>query len=243
MDTPITTKTECIVSGCSSEICATESFVSACIFKCEFGCIQRFAKCGTNINGECQWEGGDEYKKCLDDCDVPVTTKPATTKADTTTSSLQEGDVCGVPGIDCPALKCACRQCPNGVGEWGCCSQCVIDANGECSGFTPEESCKNTKPTTTAVNETKTTIGEGNCPYPCISYFDGCNNCRCNNPSSIPVCTRKVCQEKGEFECYLCDEGYVLNNGECVDDGANKGFKLSINAMICLVSLMIFIIF
>jgi hypothetical protein len=55
------------------------------------------------------------------------------------------GDSCGVPGDDCPALRCACQQCDNGVDLFGCCGTCVViettNRTKVCSGFIPESFC------------------------------------------------------------------------------------------------------
>lgn len=53
------------------------------------------------------------------------------------------GDVCGVPGIDCPALRCACGLCDDGVNQFGCCSDCVLDEHLECQSIS---TCPKPKP-------------------------------------------------------------------------------------------------
>ena len=35
------------------------------------------------------------------------------------------GDVCGVPGRDCPQLSCFCGLCSDGITQFGCCDNCV----------------------------------------------------------------------------------------------------------------------
>ncbi|KAL7556417.1 hypothetical protein ACA910_008134 [Epithemia clementina (nom. ined.)] len=47
-------------------------------------------------------------------------------------TGMQPGDVCGVPGEDCIAAKCACRPCPDGVNFYGCCNDCVLDDELQC---------------------------------------------------------------------------------------------------------------
>ena len=52
------------------------------------------------------------------------------------------GDVCGVSGIDCPKLRCPCYTCPDGINEYGCCSDCVYDDNGNCQNVKKCPTCE-----------------------------------------------------------------------------------------------------
>lgn len=54
---------DCIVSGCSSEICANKPLASVCIFKPEYACL-KFSKCRC-INFKCEWEKTKEYEECM----------------------------------------------------------------------------------------------------------------------------------------------------------------------------------
>lgn len=55
---------ECIVSGCSSEICSDEEMMSNCLFKPEYACYAK-ARCERLSNGQCGWNKTPEYKACI----------------------------------------------------------------------------------------------------------------------------------------------------------------------------------
>jgi eight-cysteine-cluster-containing protein len=57
----------CIVSGCSGEICATESMMSICIWKPEYACL-KYSECGLfGENSTCAWKKTEAYLDCLKD--------------------------------------------------------------------------------------------------------------------------------------------------------------------------------
>jgi len=39
------------------------------------------------------------------------------------------------------------------------------------------------------------------CPADCLTFFDGCNNCKCDGNGNISSCTKKFCMEKKEPKC------------------------------------------
>jgi hypothetical protein len=55
---------ECVVSGCSSEICSDEEVMSTCQFKPEYVCFAK-ARCERLAGGQCGWNKTPEYKACL----------------------------------------------------------------------------------------------------------------------------------------------------------------------------------
>lgn len=55
---------ECVVSGCSSEICSDEEMVSNCQFKPEYACYAK-ARCERQASGACGWNRTAEYKACI----------------------------------------------------------------------------------------------------------------------------------------------------------------------------------
>ena len=57
-------KNDCIISGCSSEICGEESLVSACEEKPEYACYKN-AVCERQTDGKCGWTKTEELKECL----------------------------------------------------------------------------------------------------------------------------------------------------------------------------------
>ena len=56
----------CVVSGCSSEICAEEEVISICLFRPEYECY-RTATCERQLDGECGWTMTDELIDCVQD--------------------------------------------------------------------------------------------------------------------------------------------------------------------------------
>jgi hypothetical protein len=63
-----TQSSQCIVSGCSRELCtdAGEDLASICIYKEEFKCYQEeFAKCEVQNDGKCGWTENKDLKACL----------------------------------------------------------------------------------------------------------------------------------------------------------------------------------
>ena len=67
IDTPTTVQplpSECIVTGCSSQICADEEVITTCEYREEYACYQS-ATCEKQASGECGWTMTDELKECL----------------------------------------------------------------------------------------------------------------------------------------------------------------------------------
>ena len=62
----------CIVGGCSGEICAEESEaadkVSICIYSNSYACVKK-TKCEVQQDGKCGWTATSEYSQCLIDAD------------------------------------------------------------------------------------------------------------------------------------------------------------------------------
>lgn len=56
---------QCVVTGCSHEICSSQQVTSACIYQPQFACYQS-AKCEVQTNGECGWTATPEFLSCLD---------------------------------------------------------------------------------------------------------------------------------------------------------------------------------
>jgi eight-cysteine-cluster-containing protein len=54
---------DCIVTGCSSEICANKPLPSVCVWKPEYDCLKH-SKCKC-IGFRCQWENTTKYYECL----------------------------------------------------------------------------------------------------------------------------------------------------------------------------------
>jgi len=57
---------ECIVTGCSGQVCAAQDVATDCEWLPEYECYQ-YALCGPfSPDGTCQWLFTDEYKKCIE---------------------------------------------------------------------------------------------------------------------------------------------------------------------------------
>lgn len=54
----------CVISGCSSQICASEEIASTCIWKEEYACY-RTAICEVQNDGECGWTPTESLRSCL----------------------------------------------------------------------------------------------------------------------------------------------------------------------------------
>ncbi len=55
----------CVITGCSSHICAEEDQVTTCEYREEYACYQT-AKCERQSDGACGWTMTDELQACLD---------------------------------------------------------------------------------------------------------------------------------------------------------------------------------
>lgn len=61
----------CIISGCNNEVCGEESVSTACVFKPEFECYQKFGVCARQADTLCGWTMNEELKKCLEEKTKP----------------------------------------------------------------------------------------------------------------------------------------------------------------------------
>jgi hypothetical protein len=57
-------KNPCIISGCSSQVCAAESVITTCEFRPEFECY-RDATCEKQPDSTCAWTPTPELTECL----------------------------------------------------------------------------------------------------------------------------------------------------------------------------------
>lgn len=58
------TQNDCIVTGCSGQVCADEEVMTACIFLPEYACY-RSATCTRQASGECGWTETPALTACL----------------------------------------------------------------------------------------------------------------------------------------------------------------------------------
>ena len=60
-----TTDADCVVSGCSGQVCAAESVITTCDWRPEYACYgEPTTSCGCN-NGQCGWAATAELDACL----------------------------------------------------------------------------------------------------------------------------------------------------------------------------------
>lgn len=55
---------QCIITGCSSHVCAEESVITTCEFLPYYECYKS-AVCAVQSNGECGWTMDEDLKQCL----------------------------------------------------------------------------------------------------------------------------------------------------------------------------------
>ncbi|RLB66090.1 MAG: hypothetical protein DRI90_00345 [Deltaproteobacteria bacterium] len=58
---------ECVVTGCSGNICADGTESSACDWNCVYGCYDH-AVCEEQDDGECGWTKTEAFDQCAADC-------------------------------------------------------------------------------------------------------------------------------------------------------------------------------
>jgi hypothetical protein len=63
-DKTANTSGNCVITGCSGQICAAEEMVSTCEFQPEYSCYKT-ARCERNPSGDCAWVETAELKQCL----------------------------------------------------------------------------------------------------------------------------------------------------------------------------------
>ncbi len=61
---PVETK-PCVVTGCSSQLCAEEHRVTTCEWREEYACYQTHGVCERDASGACGWRKTDELGACL----------------------------------------------------------------------------------------------------------------------------------------------------------------------------------
>lgn len=59
------TKSACVKTGCSGQVCADEEVVTTCEFRPEYECYKT-AKCERQPSGECGWTSTPELRVCLE---------------------------------------------------------------------------------------------------------------------------------------------------------------------------------
>jgi eight-cysteine-cluster-containing protein len=55
---------ECIITGCSGQVCASEEVITSCVAKEIYSCYKT-ATCEVQADGECGWTMDGQLSKCL----------------------------------------------------------------------------------------------------------------------------------------------------------------------------------
>lgn len=58
-------RNDCVISGCSGQICAEKKVASTCLFLPEHECYQNIV-CERQANDQCGWTRTDEFMACLE---------------------------------------------------------------------------------------------------------------------------------------------------------------------------------
>ena len=97
---------ECIVTGCSNQICAEEPISSNCEYLDWYACLQ-YSECGNyGFEGNCIWLTTDSFLDCLDSFGVTIgCTDPEACnydeEANVDDGSCEYIDDCGICGGSC----------------------------------------------------------------------------------------------------------------------------------------------
>ena len=65
----IARENDCVVSGCSGQVCSDEVRITTCEWRFEYACY-RDAACERQDDGECGWTQTEELTQCIDDATV-----------------------------------------------------------------------------------------------------------------------------------------------------------------------------
>ena len=128
-ESPCNDNGECIITGCSSQICAEEPISSDCAYLDWYACFQ-YSECGNyGLGGNCSWLTTDLFLDCLDSFGVNVgCTDPEACNYDET-ATIDDGDC---EYYD-PEIMCDCdgnvEDCAGTCG-----GELELDCGGVCGG-------------------------------------------------------------------------------------------------------------
>lgn len=64
---------DCVIGGCSSELCGerseSEQLVSNCEYRAAYACYNRFSACERQPDGQCGWTPTEGLSRCIRDAD------------------------------------------------------------------------------------------------------------------------------------------------------------------------------
>eukprot|EP01084_Bolivina_argentea_P237756 399483_1 len=152
-----------------------------------------------------------ECRYCLDGYTLNPITKQCEKTLTCANRLCPVGETCyeTAKGPEC----CDANICQNGIcgtrGGIECISgyECVEDPLKLCDPITTAD-CPGVCVDIDAKSTVTLTVG---CDIDyCNNYFDGCNDCSCNDPRS-PTCTERACKQLLEPYCTGCLPGYILN--------------------------------
>ncbi len=166
----------CIETGCSGEVCSSETLFTPCVFEPWYECLE-LTKCGNfAADGSCGWQKNAAFEQCLKDHAGPK-------DSCLTDSECGPGQYCA-PGI-CPAAPCTPDYCP--------------PCYGTCEDVKPPNVCYGDQDCGAG---THCSVSDGvclpppgckpgmNCPAVCTGY------CVANGPQS---CSDDADCDKGEY--------------------------------------------
>ena len=62
----LSAKDDCVITGCSGQICAKEEVVTSCEYRELYDCYNT-AVCEAQANGDCGWTQTSKLKQCIND--------------------------------------------------------------------------------------------------------------------------------------------------------------------------------
>lgn len=122
---------ECVVTGCSGQLCADEETASDCEWTAAYACYSDFGVCERDQAGDCGWVESPELVECLADPREPVSEACVRNAGDSCetdddcTSGGCGGELCFNPAQSSDASDCDCTAPSLGCG-------CV---DGSCTWF------------------------------------------------------------------------------------------------------------
>ena len=60
--------TPCVITGCSSHVCADRHIITTCEFRCEYACV-RLTTCEVQADGNCGWTTNAAFEACIAECE------------------------------------------------------------------------------------------------------------------------------------------------------------------------------
>jgi len=100
------------------------------------------------------------------------------------------------PSLSCPF---GCLTYYNG------CNSCKCDEQGAMVGCTRRACFALSPPKCLEYRPRMEPSPRMGCPYGCLSYYNGCNWCKCDGQGAMGVCTLRFCERRGPAKCLKYD--------------------------------------